>query len=159
MTHLPLNRAKIAAMRLEEDARSIRPVPQHRRLAVRHPLDGLEHAARGHFAIHAQMPPHDGGLQRSMERRLDRNRPAGSAADTRVSTAIARMEGEDVHRHVDSIWRNRDCGSGIGQSVLNALIGSTCIARSAGIRLARMATSERTRGTVTNVTGSRGCTW
>ena len=46
--HLPLNGTKVPALRLEENTRSVRLVPEHCRLAVWQPFDGFEQAVHGH---------------------------------------------------------------------------------------------------------------
>jgi hypothetical protein len=90
-------------------------------------------------------------LQRSIERRLDRDRPPGRAADPGVPAPVRRVEAENVHH-------DEQAPSEGAYSVRSAVIGSTCMARRAGTTLAMSATSVSTAGTAMNVIGSIGRT-
>ena len=149
--HLPLDRAEVAALRLEEDARAVGAPPQDNGLAMRQIVDGLEQIGAVRRAVDVELSPLQRDLQRAIERRLDGDRPPGRAADPGVPAPVRRVEAENVHH-------DGEAPSEGAYSVRSAVIGSTCMARRAGTTLAMSATSVSTAGTAMNVTGSIGRT-
>ena len=149
---LPLDGAQVAPPRLEEHARAVRSAPQQDRFVVRQIRGSFEQVHVVVGAFDAQLPPFERRVQRSVERRVDGDRPTRRAADTGVLAPVGRVEGKDVvHTQEPDVQPTP-------YSVRSAVVGFTVIARHAGIALESRATSVRSAGTVRNVAGSRGRT-
>jgi hypothetical protein len=64
---------------------------------MRQIVDGLEEIGAVRRAVDVELSPLQRDLQRAIERRLDRDRPPGRAADPGVPAPVRRVEAENVH--------------------------------------------------------------
>ena len=116
-----------------------------------------------------KMAPRHRGLQRAIVWRLDRNRPAGRAADARVATPVAGVEAEHVHPHANrdscslplELWNRSPWRRGLSPPLISPQGHDRIHAHGTPRRhdARDSATRDSTTGTATNVAGSRGCTW
>src|SRR5512146_157855 len=102
-----------------------------------------------------------GGIGANAQGQRQHRHCGEAGALTEHAQAVAKIVQQSFHISLKSLWVPhlcRFCESGIRYSYLSATMGSTFVARRAGIKLASSADATSTAATTINVHGSRGLT-